>query len=498
MDPETYRQARWPEPTLFDLDQGPSRTELLPEDGEHGLPEELIRDEVGVPTVMRSRVTRHFTRLAQMTFGIDNGSYPLGSCTMKYNAKLPELLAHDDGLLWSHPLADPQDAQGTLALLWELEQALVEISGLDAASLQPAAGAQGEFVAMRMVHDHFEHTGELGPDTRCEVIVPDSAHGTNPASAAMAGFEVLEIPSGDDGCVDLQALEEALSERTAAFMLTNPNTLGIFEQHVEKIAEMVHDHGAKLYYDGANLNAILGVTNPGAMGFDVMHFNVHKTFATPHGGGGPGAGPVACTEELAPYLPVPRLTREDGASGPRYGLDWEGDARSIGSVKGFHGNVGVLLRARAYIKLHGADGLSRNTRTAVANANYVHQRIRDTFDAPGQEIKKHEFVASAKRLKEAKGITAMDVAKRLLDYGIHSPTVYFPLNVEEAIMIEPTETESLEELDLLAQALNRIAGEEPEVVKHAPHNTAVGRVDEVKAARNPVLTWDQAQAEDQA
>ncbi|MDX1611914.1 MAG: aminomethyl-transferring glycine dehydrogenase subunit GcvPB [Candidatus Thermoplasmatota archaeon] len=495
MDPERFRQARWEEPTLFDLDEGPGQSQLFPDPGEVDLPEDLVRETAGVPTVNRARVTRHFTRLAQMTFGIDTGSYPLGSCTMKYNAKVPELLAHDPGILWAHPLAPDEDSQGILALLWELQEALKEISGLDAVTLQPAAGAQGEFVAMLMVRAYYEAQDAFGPEGRCEVIVPDSAHGTNPASAAMAGFKVVEIPSGEDGCVDLQALEEALSERTAAFMLTNPNTLGIFEQNVEKVAEMVHQHGAKLYYDGANLNAILGVTNPGAMGFDVMHFNVHKTFATPHGGGGPGAGPVACSEELAPYLPVPRIAKQDGETGPRFSLAWEA-SESIGSVKAFHGNVGVLLRALAYIRLHGGDGLTRNTETAVANANYVYQRVHDLYEAPGHDIKKHEFVASAKRLKDEKGVTAMDVAKRLLDHGIHSPTVYFPLNVEEAIMIEPTETESREELDQLIQALRSIAEEDPETVTSAPHNTAVDRVDEVYAARNPILTWDQAQAEE--
>ncbi|PSG97016.1 glycine dehydrogenase (aminomethyl-transferring) [Thermoplasmatales archaeon SW_10_69_26] len=488
-----FRQAYWDEPTLFDLDEGPQPSDQFPEGADHGLPEDLTREDAGVPTVMRSRVTRHFTRLAQMTYGVDTGTYPLGSCTMKYNAKAAELLAQDEGLLHAHPLQREEDVQGILELLYDLGDRLREIAGLDAVTLQPAAGAQGEFVAMRMVRAYFEDRGELGEDSRCEVVIPDSAHGTNPASAAMAGFDVLEIPSGDDGCVDLSALEDALSERTAAFMLTNPNTLGLFEQNVEKIAEMVHDVGAKLYYDGANLNAILGVTSPGAMGFDLAHFNVHKTFATPHGGGGPGAGPVACTDELEPYLPVPRITRDPEAE-PEHRLDWERED-SIGAVRGFHGNVGVLVRAAAYILMHGSDGLADNTRRAVANANYVHQRIKDAYPAPGGDLKKHEFVASAADLEETKGITAKDVAKRLLDHGIHAPQTYWPMVVDEALMIEPTETESREELDAFVDALLSIADEDPETVTSAPHTTALSRVDDVGAARNPILTWDQANDE---
>ena len=478
-----FRQARWDEPTLFDLDEGPADPTA-----DLDLPGDLVRPSTGVPSVLPARVMRHFTRLAQMTFGIDAGSVPLGSCTMKYNTKTAELLAHDPGLLWAHPLAPEEDVQGILALLHQTGEALRTIAGLDAISLQPAAGAQGEFVAMRMVQAYFADP-DHADEARDTVIVPDSAHGTNPSSAAMAGFRVLEVPSGSDGCVDLAALEEALSEQTAAFMLTNPNTLGIFEQDVEKVAEMVHDQGAKLYYDGANLNAIMGITNPGAMGFDLMHFNVHKTFATPHGGGGPGAGPVACTAELAPYLPVPRVVRE----GDAYRLDHDAP-KSIGSVHGFHGNVGVLVRALAYVLLHGGDGLEANTRQAVANANYVFRRVRDLYPAPGQAIKKHEFVASASKLKEAKGVTAMDVAKRLLDHGIHAPTVYFPLNVPEALMIEPTETESKDDLDQLVAALRAIAEEDPVIVQAAPSHTAVARVDEVGAARRPVLTWDMGQA----
>ncbi len=491
MDPDTFRQARWDEPTLFDLDEGPAPEGPFDHEttNEANLPDEHARETVGIPTVPRSRLTRHLTRQAQMTFGVDTGTYPLGSCTMKYNAKMPEPLAHEPDLLNVHPLAREEDAQGILALLYQLQEALAAIGGLPHVSLQPAAGAQGEFVAMRMVRERFRDLGEISEETRCEVVVPDSAHGTNPASAAMAGFEVLEIPSGSDGCVDVKALEDAVSERTAAFMLTNPNTLGIFERDVEKIAEIVHDAGAMLYYDGANLNAILGKTNPGAMGFDIMHFNVHKTFATPHGGGGPGAGPVACTEELAPYLPVPRVKKgKDGL----YVLD-DGDERSIGAVKGFHGNVGVLVRALAYIRQHGSDGLTRVTETAVANANYLYQRIKDAYPAPGEALKKHEFVVTAEGLWEENGVGATEVGKRLLDYGIHAPTVHFPINVKESLMIEPTETETREALDALVDALLSIGDEAPGVVREAPFNTAAGRVDDVHAARNPLLTWDQVQ-----
>ncbi len=496
VDPDRFRQARWEEPTLFDLDQGPAPNGLIGTDADPDVPDELARDGVGIPTVPRSRLTRHLTRQAQMTFGVDSGTYPLGSCTMKYNAKMPELIAHEADLVHSHPLARVEDAQGTLALLYELQEVLAEIGGLPHVSLQPAAGAQGEFVAMRMVREWFRDQGELGEGTRCEVVVPDSAHGTNPASAAMAGFDVLEIPSGDDGCVDVKELEDAVSERTAAFMLTNPNTLGIFERNVEKIAEILHDVGAKLYYDGANLNAILGKTNPGAMGFDIMHFNVHKTFATPHGGGGPGAGPVACTDELAPYLPTPRVQRDPQAD-PKHDLDW-GDERSIGTVKDFHGNVGVLVRALAYIRQHGREGLTRVTENAVANANYLYQKVKHAYPAPGDELKKHEFVVSASKLKDERGFGATEIGKRLLDHGIHAPTVHFPLNVAESLMLEPTETESREELDKLVDALVSIAHEDPDTVNHAPHNTAAKRVDDVKAARNPRLTWDAAQREDEA
>jgi len=492
MNDDGYRQAFWDEDTLFDMDQGAQDGELF-ESHDVDLPEEHTREDAGVPTVMRHRVTRHFTRLAQMTFGVDTGTYPLGSCTMKYNAKAAELLAHEDDLLNAHPLQREEDVQGILALLHQLGEHLKTISGLDNVSLQPAAGAQGEFVAMRVVRAHFEEKGELGENQRNQVIVPDSAHGTNPASASMAGFDVLEIPSGDDGCVDMAALEDALGEETAAFMLTNPNTLGLFEQNVEKIAEMVHNAGAKLYYDGANLNAILDVTNPGAMGFDMMHFNVHKTFSTPHGGGGPGAGPVTCTDELAEFLPVPRITHDPDRD-PPYQVDWDGE-QSIGAVRGFHGNVGVLVRALAYILQHGADGLAESTQRAVANANYVHQRIKDEYPAPGSDIKKHEFVASGRRIKDEKGVRAMDVGKRLLDYGIHAPQINWPKNVEESIMIEPTETETREELDALADAMLAIADEDADTIESAPHTTAMARVDDVKAARNPVLTWDQAHDE---
>jgi glycine dehydrogenase subunit 2 len=415
-----------------------------------------------------------------MNFGLDNGMYPLGSCTMKYNPKYADRLAALDMVAEVHPWEDEEGIQGSLHLMAELETALAAISGMDAVSLQPAAGAHGEFTGMLIARAYHEEQGE----ERTEVIVPDSAHGTNPASAAMAGFDVIVVPTGEDGCVDLEALKAAVGPRTAALMLTNPNTLGIFEERVGEIANIVHGAGGLLYYDGANLNAIMGRTTPGAMGFDMVHFNLHKTFATPHGGGGPGAGPVGVRSFLEPFLPVPRVVHLDES----YGLEWE-RPHSIGKVRAFHGNFAVLVRAYAYIMRMGGNGLKEASDRAVVNANYLRKRLTPVYDLPFKELRKHEFVISARRLREEKGIRALDIAKRLLDHGTMAPTIYFPSLVEEALMIEPTETETMESLDRFAETVLDIAEEDPRIVREAPHNTAVRRIDEVHAAKELVLSY---------
>jgi glycine dehydrogenase subunit 2 len=478
----SFHQAKWEHRLLFEL-QGESDGLVLPESPrQQGLvPPGMERTDPPLPNLGRLQVVRHYVRLSQRNFGVDTGPYPLGSCTMKYNPKLNEDVAALPGAAEVHPLLPAALTQGSLQVLYELQEWMARITGMDAVTLTPSAGAHGEFVGMLITRAHFKAKGEQ----RDEVIVPDSAHGTNPASAAQAGFKVVEIPSDKQGMVDVKALRAAINERTAAFMLTNPNTLGIFEENVEEIARVVHDAGALLYYDGANLNAILGVTSPGAMGFDIAHINTHKTFSTPHGGGGPGAGPVGVKAHLAKFLPVPSAAkRSDGT----YFLDHD-RPDSVGQVRSYHGSFGVLLRAYTYILLHGSDGLAANTRKAVLNANYVKHRIQHVYELPGKQLRKHEFVVSGRRLKQERGVRTMDVAKRLLDYGIHSPTVYFPHIVEEAMMIEPTESDSKEELDQLVEALLTIAKEDPEVVKGAPHHLSVQRVDEVAAARKPVLRW---------
>jgi glycine dehydrogenase subunit 2 len=443
------------------------------------LPKELIRDRLELPDLPEREVVKHFVNLSQMNYGVDNGLYPLGSCTMKYNPKICDEIASRESVAGLHPLQDVSTVQGALALMHELEQMLCEIGGVDAVTLQPAAGAHGEYTGMHIVRAYHESRGE----TRKEVILPDTAHGTNPASAAMVGYDVLDLPS-KDGCVDIEALRAAISEDTAAFMLTNPNTLGLFEKNVSEIARVVHDAGALLYYDGANLNAIMGKTSPGAMNFDIVHFNLHKTFATPHGGGGPGAGPVGVKAFLEEYLPVPRIVKGDHG----YGLDND-RPKSIGRVRAFHGNFAVLVRAYAYIRMNGGDGLERVSEDAVLNSNYLKEKLKGLFDMPHGDLRKHEFVLSGATLKQ-KGLRTMDLAKRLLDYGFHAPTVYFPLIVDESLMIEPTETEVKDTLDAFAEACRLILSEDPEILKGAPHNTARRRIDEAKAARDMILSWN--------
>ena len=471
----TYRQASYDEPLLFEM---ASNDETKDVDLAGLVPPSLRRDDLRLPNLPEHEVVRHFTRLSQMTFSIDTGFYPLGSCTMKFNPKYAEELAALPQVARIHPDQDESTVQGALRLMAELEDALARIAGMDAVTLQPAAGAQGEFTGLLLAqaynHDNGEH--------RHQVILPDTAHGTNFASAGMLGFEIVTIPS-KDGRVDLKALEAAAGEKTLAFMITNPNTLGIFEERVLEAAEIVHGQGGLLYYDGANLNAIMGKTSPGRMNFDIVHFNLHKTFTTPHGGGGPGAGPVGVKRPLEPFLPVP-VIRSDGQA---YRLDYD-RPKSIGKVRGWYGNFALLVRAYAYILRQGGDGLTRASERAVLNANYVAHRLRGVLDVPFRGPRKHEFVASAAGLA-SKGIRTVDLAKRLMDFGVHPPTVYFPHLVEEALMIEPTETETRATLDAFADALGRIVQEDPAVLKSAPHSTAVGRVDEVAAARDPVLSW---------
>jgi glycine dehydrogenase subunit 2 len=441
----------------------------------------------GLPELNELEVVRHYTNLSQLNFAIDTGFYPLGSCTMKYNPKVNEWAARLPGFADLHPLAPDTTAQGTLQVLWELEEILAEISGMQAVSLQPAAGAQGELTGILMVRAYHRSRGDAD---RLEVLVPDSAHGTNPATASMAGFKTITIPSAPDGGVDLGAFRAALGPRTAAVMITNPSTLGLFEARIGDLLEAIHAAGALAYMDGANLNAILGRFKPGEAGFDVMHINTHKTFSTPHGGGGPGAGPVGVGARLVPFLPAPRVLREGDGS---FRLERPGERpTSIGRLRSFVGNTGVLVRAYAYLLAHGADGLREVSDDAVLAANYLKTRLSGTYDIPYARHCKHEFVASAATIKRTTGVRTLDIAKRLLDYGFHPPTIYFPLIVDEAMLIEPTETEAIETLDAFAEALIRIAGEAaatPELVHDAPHSTPVRRLDEATAARQPNLRW---------
>ncbi len=479
----TYRQARWDEPSIWELapPRAPEAPPAIP-----GIPERLRRKAaVNWPELSEPTVVRHYTRLSQMNFGIDSGTYPLGSCTMKYNPKVSELLARRPGAAQVHPYQPEATVQGSLELTWRLERALAKVTGFPEVSLQPAAGAHGEYASLLMVRAYYRDHGEA--ERRTEVLLPDTAHGTNPASAAMAGFVTREIPS-KDGCVDLAALKAALSDRTACFMLTNPNTAGLFEGEILEIAEAVHASGAMLYYDGANLNAILGVTSPGRMGFDIAHLNLHKTFATPHGGGGPGAGVLGAGEKLAPYLPVPRVVK----SGRRFRLDYQ-RPRSIGKIKTAYGNFGLDVRAYAFLLAHGEDGLRHISRRAVLNSNYVAARLGRRLPRPFRPLVKHEFVLSGAPLR-AKGVRTLDLAKRLLDEGVHAPTVYFPTLVEESLMIELPETESKRELDEFASAVERALDDSPERLQAAPTSCAVGRIDEVRAARHPRLSWKDLRA----
>jgi glycine dehydrogenase subunit 2 len=441
-----------------------------------------------LPEVSELDVVRHYTRLSQLNFSIDTQFYPLGSCTMKYNPRAANALAQLPGFIDRHPLAPDDTAQGLLGCLWELQDILADVTGMSSVCLSPMAGAQGEFAGIAMIRAYH---AERGDHTRSEIIVPDAAHGTNPASASMCGYSTREIPTDRNGDVDLAALKSICGSRTAGLMLTNPSTLGVFERHIEAIAATVHEAGGLLYYDGANLNAILGKVKPCDMGFDVVHLNLHKTFSTPHGGGGPGAGAVGANALLAPFLPVPQVAKEDG----RYRWLTEADrTRSIGRLSAFMGNIGVLLRAWAYARLLGRAGMRRVAEHATLNANYLlHELQKVGFEAayPSRRAS-HEFVLTLKNLKENCGVSAMDVCKRLLDKGFHAPTAYFPLLVPECLLVEPTETESRETLDAFVAAMGEILSEAhtaPELVKNAPHSLPLHRLDDVRAAREPDLAW---------
>ncbi|MDA8311336.1 MAG: aminomethyl-transferring glycine dehydrogenase subunit GcvPB [Actinomycetota bacterium] len=494
--------GRAEEPTIFELSEPGRRSWQLRTTGvpEWGV-EELVpaphrrREPVELAEVSERDLVAHFTRLSHRQFSVDLGAYPLGSCTMKYNPKVCDTVAALPGLADVHPAAPASMTQGWLALLVELEEALCAVTGMAATTFQPAAGAAGELTGLLLMRAYHDAHGEQ----RRRVIIPDSAHGTNPASVSLGGYAVTTVPSDSRGCVDMQALRAVLDRDVAGIMLTNPNTLGLFEEDIEEIAGAVHEVGGLLYYDGANLNAILGVVRPGDMGFDIVHLNLHKTFATPHGGGGPGAGPVAVSSRLVDFLPGPRPVRlgqgGQGAHGtaPRYG--WATPPRSIGRVHSWHGNALVLARALTYIRVHGDDGLRRVAERAVLNANWLRVRLSSIYDVPFDRACMHEVVLAASTLKRRYGLRALDVAKRLLEEGFHAPTVYFPLVVDEALMVEPTETESLQTLEALADALERIASEAGqeggvEAARAAPRTTPVGRVDEARAARVLIPTFD--------
>lgn len=478
-----------PEPTIYDL-SSPGRTGVRfpePDVPCAELPVGFVREDLNFPEVSEVSVIRHFTRLSHLNYSIDEGLYPLGSCTMKYNPRVNEEAARLSGFAFTHPRQPVDTVQGNLLLMYQLQELLMEISGLAGVSLQPAAGAHGELTGVLIIRAYHKARGDTH---RTRIIIPDSAHGTNPATSAMSGFEVVTVRSDKNGNVDLEALRPLCDDRLAGIMLTNPNTLGLFDQNILQVVEMVHTVGGLVYGDGANLNALLGVARPGDLGIDVMHFNLHKTFSTPHGGGGPGSGPVGVAAHLVDYLPGPIvaiLEEGDEETAPLYGLVMP--ERSIGRVKSFYGHFGMVVRAFTYIAMHGAEGLRKVAEHAVLNANYLLARLRDTYNLPYDRICMHECVFEG-RWDDAPDIHALDISKRLMDYNFHPPTNYFPLIVHEALMIEPTETESKETLDAFADVMIKIAEEartQPDLLHEAPHNTPVSRLDEVRAARDLVL-----------
>jgi glycine dehydrogenase subunit 2 len=450
------------------------------------LPTEFMRAKpAAFPEVSQMDLVRHYTKLSQMNFSIDTVFYPLGSCTMKYNPKINETIAALPGLMGLHPWQDVDQIQGMLAMLYQFQENFKEIFGFDAVTLQPLAGSQGEYCGLLLIKKYLEDQGQT---QRKLILVPDSAHGTNPASVTMAGFQIQSIKSNARGGMDLEDLKKHLSDKVAGLMLTNPNTLGLFDEDILEVAKLVHAAGGLLYYDGANANAIMGLSRPGDFGFDVAHINTHKTFSTPHGGGGPGAGPVGVKARLAKYLPAPRVILKDG----KYAWEQIPEEQTIGKLAGFWGNVGVLVRAWAYIYAYGGEGLKQVSEKAVLNANYIKAKLTGVYDFPFDRFCKHEFVISCSKFKKEYGVTAIDIAKRLIDYGVHPPTMYFPLIVPECLMIEPTETESKETLDAFCDIMLKIADEaktNPELLKSAPHHTPVRRLDEATAARNPELCF---------
>jgi glycine dehydrogenase subunit 2 len=482
------RKARTAAPRLIFESGSPGRSGFYwpADDGaaQGIIPGALLRDEIaGFPELGELETLRHFTRLSQRNFAIESQFYPLGSCTMKYNPKINELVARFPGFAEIHPLAPAGLLQGALELLYELERMLVEISGMEHVSLQPSAGAQGELTGLMLIRAYLTEQG--GP--RRKIIVPDTAHGTNPASSTLCGYDVIQIASNAQGVIDVAAVEKAMDAEVAALMVTNPNTLGLFEKNLEAISQVVHAKGGLVYLDGANLNALMGVAKPGHMGVDVLHMNLHKTFSTPHGGGGPGAGPVAVKERLRDYLPVPQIVKQ----GSRFEL-LEECPKSVGRVRSFFGNFGVLVRAYTYMISLGGDGLEEASRMALLNANYIRKRLEKSYQIAYDEPCMHECIFTDK-MQHKFGVSTLDIAKRLLDYGYHPPTIYFPLVVSGALMIEPTETETPETLDGFVEAMLAIAREakeEPDLVKSAPHSTPVSRLDEARAARKPVLRWD--------
>jgi len=485
-EPSKDASGRRSSPPLIFESGSPGRSGFFwPEEkGPVGLPTELLREEIsGFPEMGELEVLRHFTRLSHLNFSIESEFYPLGSCTMKYNPKVNEVVARMPGFSLIHPLAPPELLQGALELLYGLEGMLAEISGMDHVTLQPAAGAQGELTGLMIIRACLAERG----NPRRKIIVPDTAHGTNPASSTLCGYEVIQVGSNKQGIIEPATVEQAMDDSVAALMITNPNTLGVFEKHIQAIADVVHKRGGLVYLDGANLNALMGVAKPGDMGVDVLHINLHKTFSTPHGGGGPGAGPVGVKAFLSDYLPIPRIEKKDDAYELRSDFP-----KSVGRVRSFFGNFGILARAYTYMISLGSDGLEEVSRMALLNANYVRKRLENTFQLASTEPCMHECVFTD-RFQQKQGVSTLDIAKRLLDYGFHPPTIYFPLVVSGALMIEPTETETPETLDAFADAMLAIARETKEnsaLVKSAPHTTPVGRLDEARAARKPRLRWE--------
>ncbi len=478
------------EPLLFELSEPGRETGRLPVEmdvPEAELPADLVRAQLPLPEVSEIQLVRHFTRLSQLNFSVDTNFYPLGSCTMKYNPKVNDWAAALPGFTGIHPYQPQETVQGALEMMYELQRILGEVAGLPAVTLQPSAGAHGELTGVLIIMAYHRARGDT---KRTRILVPDSAHGTNPATAAMVGYTVTHLPTDARGNMDLEVLRQEMDDTVAGLMLTNPSTLGLFEDQILDVTALVHERGGLVYCDGANMNAMIGIARPGDLGCDILHYNLHKTFSVPHGGGGPGAGGTAVAERLAPFLPTPLVARRDGSNGPQYYLDYD-RPQSIGRVRAFYGNFGNAVRGYAYMRSLGASGMREVAENAVLNANYIRVNLNDVYDLPFDRVCKHEAVFSGRRQAKL-GVKTLDIAKRLIDFGIHPPTVYFPLIVEEALMIEPTETETKATLDNFIEVMRRIAREAeetPSLVKEAPHTTPISRPDDVAAARKPVVRW---------